>query len=164
MVIKRFSAGNVHHEEKASRSVRLKRAKEKKIQKLLNKYDPIGAYGSEFVDQVERWTDDDFDDMEARRDESERFFESIEELVDIPIKSTGRVWRNYYEPVGRIFGNIHKANIQNGTDTIIVSRSGDKTLYRLSFKSGTTASLLHRLFQKGYVISTIDINMEDINK
>lgn len=164
MAIKRFSTDHETHVHSPARSARLKRAKEKKIQKILTKYDPLGAYGAEFVDKVEGWVDDDFNDMEARRDEQKRFFESIEELTDIPIKSTGRVWRHAEERIGRIFGRIHKTNIQEGKDTILIFRDGDKSVYRVSFRKGETATLLHRLFKKGYVISTIDINYGDINK
>lgn len=164
-MIKRFSAENENHLHLPSRSVRLSRQKQKKIDKLVDKYtDGTGTIQPEHLDKIERWVDDDFDDMEARRDESLRFFESLEEHGNVPIKSTGRVWHHAEERIGKIFGRIHKSNINNGTDTIIVFRDGDKSIYRLSFKSDKTAQLLHSFFKEGYIISTIDVNYGDINK
>lgn len=139
------------------RQRRLQNLKDRKIERLTDKYTNVP------IDQIERWVDEDQDDMDFRRTEQEFFLNDLKEYSDVPLAVTGTRWYHADRRIGRIWKSIHSNNISDGKDTIMVFRNGDTAVYRLSCERGQANGLLSGAISKGCTISKILVNYDDIH-
>lgn len=121
--------------------------KSEKIDRLIRRFDNIPC------DEIERWVDEDFDEMDAQLTQSREFYDSLSGIDNVAIKATGTKWYNFYQLWGKVIKPIHRNCNENNITTILIIRANDPVIYRLSTPGGKEIGILSQAVSKGYVLS-----------
>jgi hypothetical protein len=137
--------------------IRRERKKEQKTLERIRKYDNLPT------DEIEQWVDEDFELMEDGLHEESDIRDELERLTKVPVGTFSRKWYNGNQPLGRFWKPIHRSNAENDKATILISRSGDPTIYRLGVPSGSEITTLLSAIKQGYTVSKINISNLDLD-
>lgn len=130
--------------------------RENKIERLAREYENVP------IDEIERWTNEDEDDLEFRKGQQEFFLNDLARDSNVPLQVTGTRWYHSERRIGRIWRSIHRNNISDGVDTILVFRNGDEAVYRLSVGRDKADGALRLAISQGCTISKILVNYQEV--